>query len=76
MQAKGKQSRGDRIRFGGFEVDLLSSELYCNGKRIRLQEQPFRILAMLLERPGEMVRREALRRALWLTTHSWISMSA
>lgn len=65
MKAKGKQSRGDRIRFGGFEVDLLSGELYCNGKRIKLQEQPFRILAMLLECPGEMVSREALRRGLW-----------
>src|SRR5574340_664223 len=65
MHGKGKQSRGDRICFGNFEVDPFSSELYCKGKRIRLQEQPFRILAMLLERPGEMVSRDALRRALW-----------
>lgn len=65
MQGKGKQSRGDRICFGNFEVDPFSSELYCKGRRIKLQEQPFRILAMLLERPGEMVSRDALRRALW-----------
>jgi hypothetical protein len=62
MQGKEKQSRGDRICFGNFEVDPFSSELYCKGKRIKLQEQPFRILAMLLERPGEMVSRDALRR--------------
>src|SRR5579864_3889099 len=53
------------MRFGVFEVDLASGELRKNGTRVRLQEQPFRVLTMLLERPGEMVTREELRSALW-----------
>jgi DNA-binding winged helix-turn-helix (wHTH) protein len=53
------------VRFGAFEVDLVSGELRKNGTRIRLQEQPFRVLAMLLEQPGEMVAREDLRSKLW-----------
>src|SRR6201993_313903 len=53
------------VRFGAFEVDLISGELRKNGTRIRLQEQPFRVLAMLLERPGEMVAREGLHSKLW-----------
>jgi DNA-binding winged helix-turn-helix (wHTH) protein len=52
-------------RFGLFEVDLVSGELRKDGARIRLQEQPFRVLAMLLERPGEMVTREEMRSQLW-----------
>ena len=64
MQGNGKHI-GERVRFGNFEVDLVSSEIYRDGQRIQVQEQPFRILAMLLERPGEMVTREALGRALW-----------
>jgi len=52
-------------RFGLFEVDLVSGELRKDGTRIRLQEQPFRVLAMLLERPGEMVTREEIRSQLW-----------
>ncbi len=47
-----------RLRFGVFEVDLRAGELRKNGVRLRLQEQPFQILAMLLERPGETVTRE------------------
>src|SRR4029077_14788679 len=53
------------VRFWAFEVDLVSGELRKNGTRIRLQEQPFRVLAMLLERPGEMVAREELHSKLW-----------
>ena len=53
------------VRFGAFEVDLISGELRKSGTRIRLQEQPFRVLAMLLERPGEMVAREDLHSKLW-----------
>jgi DNA-binding winged helix-turn-helix (wHTH) protein len=53
------------VRFGAFEVDLISGELRKNGTRIRLQEQPFRVLAMLLERPGDMVAREDLHSKLW-----------
>ncbi|MGC2196206.1 MAG: winged helix-turn-helix domain-containing protein [Terriglobales bacterium] len=58
-------SSGKVVRFGTFEVDLASGELRKNGTRIRLQEQPFQVLALLLERPGEMVAREDLRSKLW-----------
>jgi eukaryotic-like serine/threonine-protein kinase len=54
-----------RIRFGIFEADLTAGELRKGGSRIRLQEQPFQILAMLLERPGEIITREELRSKLW-----------
>ena len=58
--------RGVRmVRFGDFELDVRAGELRKRGTRIRLQEQPFRILAMLLERPGEVVLREEIRRRLW-----------
>jgi TolB-like protein/DNA-binding winged helix-turn-helix (wHTH) protein/Flp pilus assembly protein TadD len=54
-----------RLRFGVFEVDLRAAELTKRGLRVRLQEQPFRVLAMLLEKPGELVTREELREKLW-----------
>src|SRR5580658_6091279 len=54
-----------RIRFGVFEVDLRAGELHKHGLRIRLQEQPFQILAMLLEHPGQVVTREELQKKLW-----------
>jgi Tol biopolymer transport system component/DNA-binding winged helix-turn-helix (wHTH) protein len=53
------------LRFGVFEVDPRVGELRRNGLRIKLQEQPFQVLVMLLERPGEMVAREELQRRLW-----------
>jgi len=53
------------IRFGPFEVDTRSGELRRNGSRISLQEQPFQVLVLLLERPGEVVTREELSRKLW-----------
>jgi DNA-binding winged helix-turn-helix (wHTH) protein/Tfp pilus assembly protein PilF/TolB-like protein len=53
------------IRFGLFEADLENARLTRKGIRIRLQEQPFRILSLLLERPGQIVTREDLRRELW-----------
>jgi TolB-like protein len=53
------------IRFGAFEVDLRERELRKQGVKIKLQEQPFQILAMLLENPGEVVTREHLRSKLW-----------
>lgn len=52
-------------RFGLFEADLGYACLTRQGVRIRLQDQPFRILAMLLEHPGQIVTREDLRRELW-----------
>jgi TolB-like protein/DNA-binding winged helix-turn-helix (wHTH) protein/Tfp pilus assembly protein PilF len=53
------------VRFGVFEVDLRSGELRRNGLKIKLQEQPFQILAMLLARPGEVVTREEIQKKLW-----------
>lgn len=58
-----KDSR--QIRFGVFEVDLVAGELRKAGRPVRLQEQPFRILKCLLERPGEIVTREELRQKIW-----------
>src|SRR5262245_35563979 len=52
-------------RFGPFEVDLRSRELRKEGVRVRLQEQPFQILTMLLERAGDVVTREEIRDRLW-----------
>src|SRR5882672_4412228 len=53
------------IRFAEFEVDFRAGELRKRGRRIRLQEQPFRVLTMLVERSGEVVSREELRQKLW-----------
>jgi len=58
------QLRGS-LRFGVFELDLRAGELRKNGLRVRLQEQPFKVLAMLLEHPGEVVAREELQKKLW-----------
>ena len=52
-------------RFGTFEVDLRARELRKGGIRIRLQDQPFEILTVMLERPGDVVTREELRQRLW-----------
>ena len=58
--------RGMRlVRFGEFELDVRAAELRKDGHKIRLQEQPFRILMTLLEHPGEVVLRDDLRRRLW-----------
>jgi cholera toxin transcriptional activator len=53
------------VRFGVFEVDRPAGELRKSGVRIRLQEQPFQVLALLLERPGAIVTRDELREKLW-----------
>src|SRR5436309_1618368 len=58
----------NRLRFGLFEVDLRAGELTRRGVRLKLQEQPFQVLVMLLERPGELVTREDLRSRLWPRT--------
>jgi eukaryotic-like serine/threonine-protein kinase len=55
------------LRFGAFEVDLRAGELRKSGIKIKLQEQPLQVLAMLLEHPGEVVTREELQRKLWST---------
>jgi DNA-binding winged helix-turn-helix (wHTH) protein len=55
----------DRVRFGPFEADLGTHELWKNGVKLKLGGQPFEILATLLERPGELVTREHLRSKIW-----------
>ena len=53
------------VRFGVFEADLLTGELRKNGQKVRLQDQPFRVLALLLQRAGELVAREEIQNELW-----------
>jgi DNA-binding winged helix-turn-helix (wHTH) protein/TolB-like protein len=53
-------------QFGPFEVNVASGELLKNGRRIKLQEQPYRLLVALLENPGKVISREELRSRLWL----------
>jgi DNA-binding winged helix-turn-helix (wHTH) protein/Tol biopolymer transport system component len=53
------------VRFGTFELDLAVGELRKNGRKVRVQEQPFQLLAALVEKPGEVVTREALKDRLW-----------
>lgn len=53
------------LRFDAFEVDLRAGELFKAGRKIKLQEQPFQVLAMLLERPGDVVTREEMQKRLW-----------
>ncbi len=61
----GFSSQAKLVRFGVFEVDFEAGELRKNGARIRLQEQPFQVLAVLLERAGQVVTREELRQKIW-----------
>src|SRR5580700_4734794 len=63
MEAPASSTR--RIRTGLLEVDFGSGEVYREGRKVALQEQPFRVLAVLLERPGEVVTREDLQARLW-----------
>lgn len=53
------------VSFGVFELDLVSGDLRKQGRRVRLQEQPFRILKLLVLRPGQLIPREDIREALW-----------
>jgi eukaryotic-like serine/threonine-protein kinase len=57
--------RAHRTRFGDFDVDLRSGEVYKHGIRLKLQGQPYQVLALLLKQPGELVTREELRQSLW-----------
>ncbi len=62
----GESTHSPRIvRFGVFEVDLRAGELRRSGVKIKLQEQPFQILSLLLGRPGEVVTREEIQKKLW-----------
>jgi DNA-binding winged helix-turn-helix (wHTH) protein len=60
-----RSAPAEEIVFGGFRVDLRTGELFRNGTKIKLQEQPLRVLTCLLERPGEMVSREELCAKVW-----------
>ncbi len=57
--------RSRRVHFSVFEVDLHAGELRRHGLKVKLHGQPFQVLAMLLERPGELVTREEIREKLW-----------
>jgi TolB-like protein/DNA-binding winged helix-turn-helix (wHTH) protein len=59
------QARTRLVRFGGFEFDLESGDLWKGSRRIKLQNQPRQVLRVLVSRPGELVTREELRRELW-----------
>jgi len=61
----GAPAQSKRFRFGLFEAVPASGELLRQGVRVRIQDQPFRLLTILLERPGEVVSREELREKLW-----------
>jgi len=64
-EVKATSKRGSGVRFGQFELDLSEEKLLKRGLPVRLENQPFQILAALLEHPGEMVSREELRASLW-----------
>jgi DNA-binding winged helix-turn-helix (wHTH) protein len=57
--------QSQRARFGALEVDLRSGELRKQGVKIKLHHQPFQVLTILLEHPGEVVTREELKSKLW-----------
>ncbi|MGB7846861.1 MAG: winged helix-turn-helix domain-containing protein [Candidatus Acidiferrum sp.] len=57
--------RSSRVHFRDFEVDVHTGELRKHGLKVKLHGQPFQVLAMLLERPGELVTREEIREKLW-----------
>jgi DNA-binding winged helix-turn-helix (wHTH) protein len=65
MTMGSRSAADDVVRFGVFELNLLTGELRKSGVRLRLQEQPFRILALLLERPGDLVTRVELKSRIW-----------
>ena len=57
--------KGTRYRFGPFELNAGEESLARNGTRVKVQDLPYRLLAMLVERPGEIVTREEVRQRLW-----------
>src|SRR5436305_4468729 len=62
------QSKPRSIRFGAFEADVQTGELRKHGVKLKFSGQPFQVLAILLERPGEVVTREELQKRLWPDT--------
>jgi Tol biopolymer transport system component/DNA-binding winged helix-turn-helix (wHTH) protein len=61
----GNSTQRPVTRFQDFEVDLEAGEIWKAGRRLKVQDQPFRVLAALLERPGQIVTREELRQLIW-----------
>src|SRR4029450_5142413 len=59
------KSKSRRVRFESFELDLDTSELRKNGRRVRLQDQPGRLLTLLAGRPGELITRSEIQKTLW-----------
>src|SRR3972149_18228 len=60
-----QQDEPARLRFGSFELDLRTRELRKDGRLLKLQDQPIKLLALLANRPGELVTREEIEKALW-----------
>lgn len=60
-----REGSSQQVRFGVFEADLEAGELRKNGLKVQLPDQPFRILTILLERPGQVVSRDELKERLW-----------
>src|SRR5215831_5666429 len=58
-------SSSHRVQFGPFAADLATRELWKNGVRVKLGGQPFEILALLVQKPGQLVSREELQKGLW-----------
>jgi TolB-like protein/DNA-binding winged helix-turn-helix (wHTH) protein/Flp pilus assembly protein TadD len=65
IRAMLKSTTPGGFRFGVFEIDFVAGELRKRGLKIKLHEQPFKVLAMLVERPGEVITREEFREKLW-----------
>src|ERR1700723_1585012 len=66
MNGKVTLNNGNRTkRFGAFEADLPSGEVRKSGSRIKLQDQPFKVLQILLEHPGDLVTRKELQTRIW-----------
>ena len=65
MTTESQNNGVTKLQFGVFEVDLEAGELHRSGIRVKLQSQPFKVLAALLEKPGEVVSRETLQQQLW-----------
>ena len=66
---------GRLVSFGTFELDLDAGVLHRHGRRVPLQEQPARILSLLVSRPGELVTREELRQLVW-TNETFVEFDA
>src|SRR5579871_1435127 len=65
MSVPGKGNHNSGFRFGSFEIDVAAGELRKHGLRIRLADQPFAVLSVLVERAGQIVTREELQQRLW-----------